>query len=100
MVIGVPVRLQLCRPKHQYILIAHIIILDHAQRREGLAQAHAISYDTAVVFIQFIDRSENRVPLKGIRLAPDDCIFEDDLLIRQAVQRKITQEAVKYIIKC
>jgi hypothetical protein len=50
-----PVVGQLLGAQHQHRLVAQLVVLDHGQRGEGLAQAHAVGQDAAAVGFQLVD---------------------------------------------
>ena len=63
---GIPVIGKLFRAKHKNGFIPVLVILDDRKCGEGLAQAHAVGKDAAVVFFKFIDDSERCILLKVI----------------------------------
>ena len=66
-----PVVGQLLGAQHQDGLVPQLVVLDHGQRREGLAQAHAVGQDAAAVGFQLVDDACGRVPLVVEELLPD-----------------------------
>ena len=79
--IGVPVLRQLFRAEDKYRLVPVLIIFDNGKSGKGFAQPHAVSQDTAVVLLQFIDNGENSVPLEIIKHTPDFALLEASCFI-------------------
>ena len=60
----VPVVGKLLRAEHEDVFVALLVILDDAQRGEGLAEANAVRQDTAVVRFELVDDGQDRILLE------------------------------------
>ena len=97
--VGVPVGLELFGAKDEHVLVAHLVVLDDSQCAEGLAQAHAVGQDAAVVFLEFVDGADDRVALEIVELVPNDGVFEADLFVGQIVFVDLFQEVVEDVVE-
>ena len=98
-VVGDPVVAQLLRAQHEHVLVAALVVLDHGERGERLAQAHGIGQDTAVVGLELVDDGERRVLLEVVELVPDEAFAEAQPLVGQHVLGDVVQKLAEYAVE-
>ena len=97
--VGVPVLRQFLGTEYQNRLVAVLVILYHSKSGKGLAEAHAVRKDTAVVFFQFIDNGESRIPLEIVEHIPNTALLESCGLIGKNVLRDVVQELPEDVVE-
>ena len=98
-VVGDPVVAQLLGAQHEHVLVAALVVLDHGERGERLAQAHGIGEDAAVVGLELVDDGERRVLLEIVELVPDEAVAEAQPLVGQHVLGDVVQELAEYAVE-
>ncbi len=58
-----PVIRKLLRTKYKYRTVPQLVVLDHSQCSEGLAEANAVGEDAAAVGVQLVDDAVGGVTL-------------------------------------
>ena len=71
-----PVVAQALGAQHQHAVVALLVVLDHGQRLVGLAQAHAVGDDAALVFLQLADGAHHGVLLEVVEVVPHGRLLE------------------------
>ena len=94
-----PVVGQLLGAKHQNRFVAQLVVLDHGQRRECLAQAHAVGQDAAAVGFQLVDDAGGGVLLKVEELLPDQRVLVAGAVVGEYVLVDVVQELVENVVE-
>jgi hypothetical protein len=94
-----PVVSQLFRAQHQNRLVAQLVVLDHGQRREGFAQAHAVGQDAAAVGFQLVDDAGGGIFLKVEELLPDQRVLVAGAIVGEDVFVDLVQELVEDVVE-
>ena len=95
-VVGDPVVAQLLGAQHEHVLVAALVVLNHGERGERLAQADRVCQDAAVVGLELVDDGERRVLLEVVELVPDKAVAEAQPLVGQHVLGDVVQELAEY----
>ena len=98
-VVGDPVVAQLLGAQHEHVLVAALVVLDHGERGERLAQANGIGQDAAVVGLELVDDGERRVLLEVVELVPNEAVAEAQPLVGQHVLGDVVQELAEYAVE-
>ena len=97
--VGVPVRGQFLRTQHQHRLVAAFVVLHDRQRRQRLAEAHAVRKDAAVELLELADDRQHGVALEAVEHLPDLALAESRRLVRQFVLRDVLKELVEDVVE-
>ena len=71
-----PVVPQALRAQHEDAVVALLVVLHDGERLVGLAQAHRVGDDAALVLLQLADGAHDGVLLEVVELAPDHGLLE------------------------
>ena len=71
-----PVVPQALRTEHEDAVVALLVVLHDGERLVGLAQAHRVGDDAALVLLQLADGAHDGVLLEVVELVPDHGLFE------------------------
>ena len=83
-----PVVAQALRHEHKHAVVAQLVVFDDGERFKRLAEADAVGNDAAAQPFQFVDGSDDAVPLKLVQLLPDRGVadagrgFDDALFVQ------------------
>lgn len=94
-----PVVGQLLGTQHQNGLVPQLVVLDHSQCSEGLAQAHAVGQDAAAVGFQLVDDACGRVSLVVEELLPDQRVLVAGAVVGEHVLVDLIQELVEDVVE-
>ena len=97
--IGLPVVVQFLGAEHQHTLVAVLVILDDAQRREGLTQAYGVCQYAAIIGLEFIDDSQRRILLEVIEFVPNLRRLEACGLVGQHIFADVLQELIEDVVE-
>ena len=93
-----PIVIKLFRTKHKDIPVAAFVILYDSKGRICLSKSDTISKNTAIVFFQFIDDSQSRIPLEIVQFIPYYAVLEPCRFIRQNIFIDIIKELIEDIV--
>ena len=71
-----PVVPQALRAQQQHAGVPLLVVFDHGERLVGLAQAHAVGDDAALVLLELADGAHHGVLLEVVELVPHDGVRE------------------------
>ena len=87
-----PVVMELFGAQDQHVAVSSLEILNHRERREGLAQADGICQDAPVVGLEFVDDGERGVLLEVVEHVPDSAVPEAGGVLGEGVVGRIVEE--------
>lgn len=94
-VVGLPVLGQLLGAEHEHGLVPELVVLDHCERRERLAESHAVREDAAVVGLQLVDQPNRCVLLELVERVPCLAVPVARPVVRQNVLVDVVEEGPK-----
>ena len=92
LLVGEPVVGQTLGAEDEHVAVEQLVILDHGERGERLAQTHAVRKDAAVVGLELVDDGEDGVPLEIVEQVPDLALLEARALLGENVLGHVLQE--------
>lgn len=94
-----PVVSQLFGAKYQHGFVPQLVVLDHGQRSEGLAEADAVGQDAAAVGFQLVNDAGGRILLVVEELVPDQRVLVAGAVVGQYVFVDVVEELVEDVVE-
>ena len=94
-----PVVGQLLGAKYQHGFVPQLVVLDHGQRSEGLAEADAVGQDATAVGFQLVDDAGGRILLVVEELVPDQGVLVARAVVGQNVLVDVAEKLVKDVVE-
>ena len=93
-----PVVVQLLGAKHQYALVAVLVILDNGKGGERLTQAYGVGKDAAVILFELVDDGQGGILLEVIEFVPYDALLETRALVGQHILVDVVKKLIEDVV--